>query len=67
MTATANKKMTINEQVMDYYLLGSFFLQKARNIRFCEKESAILDHIDNMRLECLFLGLSGEYLLKSYS
>lgn len=60
------KKISSGEQIQNFYLLGVYFLYKAKRHRsFMEENSAVFDHLNNLYLRCLFLGLSGEYLLKA--
>ncbi|NYZ77137.1 hypothetical protein H0O02_02360, partial [Candidatus Micrarchaeota archaeon] len=59
-------KISTGEQIRNFYLLGVYFLYKAKRHRFfMEENSAAFDHLNNIYLRCLFLGLSGEYLLKA--
>ncbi len=59
-------KISTGEQIRNFYLLGVYFLHKAEKHRyFMEENSAVFDHLNNLYLRCLFLGLSGEYLLKA--
>jgi hypothetical protein len=61
-----DQKMTIAEQIRDYYLLGVYLMEEERSVGLGREKSIVLDHLDNLRVRCLYLGLSGEYLLKSY-